>query len=156
MLELTTEQVAALAEIDAKGFVERVCMDLRKNDPRLGEDQAFSSRLWRAFKAARELGIEHDENLVAFLRIEAYAPGFYEKPAPRAWLARPGRTADERFHDYLRVMRWKIEHPEFRGGLNNGRSGGTGDRGGSGSPWASLGARWRGLIGRGSGDGGNG
>lgn len=35
MLELTTEQVAALAEIDAKGFVERVRADLCKADPGL-------------------------------------------------------------------------------------------------------------------------
>lgn len=153
MLELTTEQVAALAEIDAKGFVDRVRADLCKADPRLADDPTLSSRLWRAFKAARELGIERDENLVAFLRLEAYAPGFYEKPAPRAWISRLGRSADERFHDYLRVMRWKIEHPEFRGGLNNGGSSGTGDRGGSGSAWPNLGARWRGFIGRGSNSG---
>lgn len=155
MLELTIEQVAALAEVDARGFVERVRLDFIKDDPRLADDPALSSRLWRAFKAARGFGIHEDENLVAFLRTEAYAPGFYDEPAPRAWMARPGRSADERFHDYLRVMRWKIEHPEFRGGLNNGGSSGTGDRGGSGSPWASLGARWRSFIGHGS-DRGNG
>ncbi|MGG1944686.1 hypothetical protein AB1286_07745 [Trinickia sp. NRRL B-1857] len=155
MLELTTEQVAALADIDAKRFVEGVRADLCKQEPKLADDPTLSSRLWRAFKAARALGIERDENLAAFLRIEAYAPSFYEQPAIRAWLTRPGRSADERFHDYLRVMRWKIEHPEFRGGMNNGRSGGSGDRGGSGGPWANLGARWRGFIGRSSG-GGNG
>ena len=151
MLELTTEQVAALADIDAKGFVERVRQDLSTADPRLADDPTLSSRLWRAFKAARGLGIHEDENLVAILRIEAYAPSFYDQPAIRAWLTRPGRSADERFHDYLRVMRWKIEHPEFRGGLNNGRSGGSSDRGSSGEPWSGLGARWRGFIGRGGG-----
>lgn len=155
MLELTTEQVAALAEIDAKGFVERVRADLCKADPRLADDPSLSSRLWRAFKAARALGIERDENLVAFLRIEAYAPGFYEQPAPRAWLTRPGRSADERFHDYLRVVRWKIEHPEYQGGLSNGGVGDTGSRSSRGSAWTSLGARWRGFVGRGS-DSGNG
>ena len=108
MLELTTEQVAALAEIDAKRFIEGVRADLCKDDPKLADDPMLPSRLWRAFKAARGFGIERDENIVAFLRVEAYAPGFYEKLAVRTWLTRPGRSADERFHDYLRVMRWKI------------------------------------------------
>ncbi|CAJ9800134.1 class I SAM-dependent methyltransferase [Burkholderia pseudomallei] len=153
MLELTAEQVAALAEIDAKGFVERVRTDLCKDDPVLAGDPALSSRLWRALKAARGFGIERDESFVAFLRIEAYAPGFYDNPTPRAWLTRPGRSADERFHDYLRVTRWKIEHPESQGGLSNGGIGDTGDRGSRGRTWAGLGARWRGFIGRGSNSG---
>ncbi len=155
MLELTAEQVAALAEIDARGFVERVREDLVKADPRLAEDSALSPRLWRAFKAARAFGIRDDDNLVAFLRVEAYAPGFYEKPATRARLTRPGRSADERFHDYLRVMRWKIQHPEFVGGAINGGSIVDRTGGRSSGAWASLGARLRSLVGR-SGNGGNG
>ncbi|MDD1790427.1 hypothetical protein [Burkholderia gladioli] len=154
MLELTTEQVAALAEIDAKRFVEGVREDLCKDDPKLVDDATLSSRLWRAFKAARGLGIERDENLVAFLRIEAYAPGFYDQPAIYAWLTRPGRPADERFHDYLRVLRWKIEHPEFQGGLSDGGSSGSSNRRGSDSTWANFGARWRSYLGRGSSGGG--
>ncbi|HEX7682022.1 MAG TPA: hypothetical protein VF446_00510 [Trinickia sp.] len=155
MLELTAEQAAALAEIDARGFVERVREDLVKADPPLAADAALSPRLWRAFQAARTLGIRDDDNLVAFLGIEAYTPGFYDKPATRARLTRPGRWADERFHDYLRVMRWKIQHPEFVGGAINGGTivDRTGSRG-SGA-WAGLGARWRRLVGR-SGNGGNG
>jgi len=152
MLELTAEQVAALAEVDARGFVERVREDLVKADPRLAEDSTLSPRLWRAFKAARASGIRDDDNLVAFLRVEAYAPGFYEKPATRARLTRPGRPADERFHDYLRVMRWKIQHPEFVGGTINGGSIVDGTGGRSSGAWASLGARWRSLVGR-SGNG---
>lgn len=155
MLELTIEQVAALAEIDGKRFVEGVRADLCKDDPKLADDATHSSRLWRALRAAREIGIERDENLIAFLRVEAYSPGFYAQPAIRAWLTRPGRSADQRFHDYMRVVRWHIEHPEFQGGLNNGGSGSSGNRGGSASAWSGLGARWRGFIGRGSG-GGNG
>ena len=58
MLDLTTEQVAALGEIDAKRFVEGVRADLGKDDPRLADDAPLSPRLWRAFKAAREIGIE--------------------------------------------------------------------------------------------------
>lgn len=155
MLELTTEQVAALAEVDARGFVERVRLDFIKDDPRLADDPTLPARLWRAFKAARGFGIHEDENLVAFLRAEAYAPGFYDKPATRAWLTRPVGSADERFHDYLRVMRWKIQHPEYVGGLTNGGSTRTGSGVGGGRTWADLGARWRRLVRRG-GDGGNG
>ncbi|WP_122656039.1 hypothetical protein [Burkholderia pseudomallei] len=155
MLELTIEQVAALAEIDTQGFVARVREDLVRNDPKLANDPTLAGRLWDAFTAARSLGIRDDSNLVAFLRVEAYAPGFYDKPATRAWLMRPGRSADERFHDYLRVMRWKIEHPEFVGGLTYGGTTRAGGGSGSNGAWAGLGARWRSLIGRGS-NGGNG
>ena len=155
MLELTVDQVAALAEIDAKGFVERVRVDLIGAAPRLAEDTTPAPRLWRAFQAARQFGIREDDNLVSFLRIEAYAPGFYGKPSARAWLTRPGRSADERFHDYLRVMRWRIEHPEFDGGLNDGGDTRTGGGSGRSGTWAGLGARWRRLVGR-SGNGGHG
>ncbi|MBF3412663.1 hypothetical protein ACGY7B_04815 [Burkholderia pseudomallei] len=155
MLELTIEQVAALAEIDAKGFVARVREDLVRDDPKLADDPTLASRLWHAFTAARAFGIRDDDNLVAFLRLEAYAPGFYEKPATRAWITRPGRSADERFHDYLRVMRWRIEHPEFVGGLTYGGTTRAGSGVGDHGAWASLGARWRRLVGR-SGDSGNG
>jgi len=155
MLELTTEQVAALADIDAKGFVERVRQDLSAADPKLADDSTLSSRLWRAFKAARGFGIHEDENLAAFLRIEAYAPNFYEKPATRACLTRPDRSADERFHDYFRVMRWKIQHPDYVGGLTNGGTSRAGSGSGSSGTRPDFGARWRGFIGWG-GDGRNG
>ncbi|MCS3401050.1 MULTISPECIES: hypothetical protein [pseudomallei group] len=153
MLELTTEQVAGLAEIDERGFVERVRQDLVKEYPAFADDGGLSSRLWAAYRAARAFGIEQDENIVAFLRLEAYAPSFYEKPATKAWLTRPGRSADARFHDYLRVIKWRIEHPD--GGLEHGDIGvdalGSGDNG----AWSRLGARWRRLVGRSDG-GGNG
>jgi hypothetical protein len=153
MLELTTEQAAALAEIDARRFVSGVRDDLVRADPRLADDPALPSRLWRAYLAARALGIHKDENLVAFLRVEAYAPSFFENPATRAWLTRPGRSADERFYDYLRVMRWKIEHPEFVGGLTHGGTIRTSGGIGSGVAWTGPGAWWRSLIGRGDGSG---
>ncbi|WP_236870878.1 hypothetical protein [Burkholderia stagnalis] len=155
MLELTREQVAGLAEIDARGYVERVRQDLINADPKLVDDGTLPTRLWNAYIAARRLGIQSDEHVSAFLRIEAYAPGFSEKPATRAWLTRPGRSADERFHDYLRVIKWRIEHPEYNGGSRNGGIGGTDNRSSSTGASAGLGALWRSLIGRG-GSGGNG
>ncbi|UQN70565.1 hypothetical protein [Burkholderia multivorans] len=155
MLELTGEQIAGLAEIDARGYVERTRLDLVKADPKLANDETLATRLWNAYVAARQLGIQSDENVAAFLRIEAYAPKFYEKPATRAWITRPGRSADERFHDYLRVIKWRIEHQQQNGESRNGGIGSTGDRSGGSGAWAAIGARWRSLIGWRSG-GGNG
>jgi hypothetical protein len=91
MLELTSEQVAGLAGIDARGYIERVRQDLVKADPKLADDSTLSTRLWNAYVAARQLGIQADANVEAFLHIEAYAPSFYTKPATRTWLTRPGR-----------------------------------------------------------------
>ncbi|WP_260426274.1 MULTISPECIES: hypothetical protein [unclassified Burkholderia] len=155
MLELTSEQIAGLAEIDARGYVERTRQDLVKADPKLAGDETLPTRLWNAYVAARRLGIQSDENVAAFLRIEAYAPKFYEKPATQAWLTRPGRSADERFHDYLRVIKWRIEHPQDNGGSRDGGIGGTDNRSGGSGAWTGIGARWRRLIGLG-GSGGNG
>ncbi|KVU65713.1 hypothetical protein WK72_18110 [Burkholderia ubonensis] len=152
MLELTSEQVAGLAEIDARGYVERVRLDLVKGDARLVDDGTLPTRLWNAYVAARQLGIQSDDNVEAFLRIEAYAPSFYMKPATRAWFTRPGRSPDERFHDYFRVMKWRIEHPEYNGGLENGGSTSTAERSNRGA-WAGIGASWRRLVGWGSSGG---
>lgn len=155
MLELTSEQVVGLAEIDARGYVDGVWQDLLKENSKLADDSTLLTRLWNAYLAARRLGIQSDENVVAFLRLEAYSPNFYDKPATRTWLTRPGRSADERFHDYLRVMKWRIEHPQYNGGSRDGGIGGTDNRSSSSGAWAGLGARWRSLIGRSDG-GGNG
>jgi len=154
MLELTIEQVAVLTEIDANGFVRGVLGDLMNEDPKLADDPTLEARLWRAYKAARGLGINDDDNLVAFLRVEAYVPNFYDQPATRTWLTRPGRSADVRFHDYLRVMRWRIEHPEFVGGMTYGGTTRAASGVSGGRAWTSSGSWWRSLIGR-SGNGGN-
>lgn len=74
MLELTSEQIAGLAAIDARGYVDRVRQDLVKVDPKLADDGTLPTRLWNAYVAARRLGIQSDENVAAFLRIEAYSP----------------------------------------------------------------------------------
>ncbi|WP_080424193.1 hypothetical protein [Burkholderia ubonensis] len=155
MLELTSEQIAGLAAIDARGYVDGVRRDLVNENPKLADDNTLPTRLWNAYLAARRLGIQSDQNVVAFLRLEAYSPNFYDKPATRTWLTRPGRSADERFHDYLRVMKWRIEHPEFNGRSPNGRIGGTDHRSSNSRAGTGLGARWRRLIGW-SGGSGNG
>ncbi|WP_080427986.1 hypothetical protein [Burkholderia ubonensis] len=155
MLELTSEQIAGLAAIDARGYVDGVRRDLVNENPKLADDNTLPTRLWNAYLAARRLGIQSDQNVVAFLRLEAYSPNFYDKPATRTWLTRPGRSADERFHDYLRVMKWRIEHPEFNGRSPNERIGGTDHRSSNSRAGTDLGARWRRLIGW-RGGGGNG
>ncbi|WP_454688231.1 hypothetical protein [Achromobacter aloeverae] len=148
MLELTTDQVFALCEIEAKGFVDRVRQDLAREDPRLTCDASLASRLWVAFQAARRFGIEENANLVAFLRADAYDPHFYEQMPTRAWLTRPGRSADERFRDFLRVTRWHLEHPNSLETTIDGRSSGN-PLGESGrDPGARIGARWRQCISR--------
>jgi hypothetical protein len=146
MLELTKKQVAALAELGAKRFVDRVRQDLTQGNPHLYGDASLASRLWIAFQAARDLGIQKDRNLVAFLRIEAYSPHFYSQPAPRTWLARAGRSGDERFEDYQRVMRWRIEHPEFARGLVNGSNSNSDIGSSSRGAWTRVVASWRRLI----------
>ncbi|WP_080411166.1 hypothetical protein [Burkholderia ubonensis] len=153
MLELTSEQIAGLAAIDARGYVDGVRRDLVNENPKLADDNTLPTRLWNAYLAARRLGIQSDQNVVAFLRLEAYSPNFYDKPATRTWLTRPGRSADERFHDYLRVMKWRIEHPEFNGRSPNGRIGSTDHRSSNSRAGTGLGARWRSLIGRNGGSG---
>ncbi len=52
MLELSAEQVAGLAQIDERGFVERVRQDLVKENPAFADDDSLSSRLWTAYRAA--------------------------------------------------------------------------------------------------------
>ncbi|WP_244120146.1 hypothetical protein [Burkholderia gladioli] len=153
MLDLTGEQVAGLAEIDARGYVERTRQDLVKADPKLAGDTTLPRRLLKAYRAAQSLGIHDEENVAAFLRLEAYGPDFYERPATRAWLTKSGQTPDERFHDYLRVMKWRIEHPNYDRGHQDGVSRGPADRRGGSGVWSRLVGRWRSAGGRDGSDG---
>ncbi|WP_241017162.1 hypothetical protein [Paraburkholderia sp. Ac-20342] len=155
MLELSTEQVTALAQLEAKRYVEQVRQDLVAENPQLAKDQSLASRLWQAYGAARHFGIASNDNVAAFLRLEAYVPGFCEKPATRSWITRPGRSPDERFHDYLRVIRWRIDNPGFKGGMIHGGTGGTTSGGSSDGAGSGSDSRWRRFIGwrRGGGSG---
>ncbi|WP_258167914.1 hypothetical protein [Paraburkholderia sp. BL21I4N1] len=147
MIELTSEQVAALADVDAKGFVERVRQALMSEEPELVNTAFLWARLWRAFNVARGIGIREDAHLIEFLRLEAYSPSFYEKPAMRAWIKRSGHSADERFHDFLCVLRWRIEHPEFVGGLTYGDDTGAAAGERRRGVWAGFVERWKGFAG---------
>lgn len=146
-LDLTADQLFMLAEVEARGFVGRVKQDLVREDSSLCADTMLAARLWWAFEAARDMGIEKDSLLVAFLRVEAYAPQFYARPAMRAWLNRPGYDAEQRFEDYRRVMRWCIERPEYAKGLLNGGISCSATGSGCGGTWARIVAGWRRLVG---------
>ncbi|MEN5065898.1 hypothetical protein [Achromobacter aegrifaciens] len=106
VLEFTPQQVAGLCAIDAKGFLHGVEQDILRDYPGLAE-AGLSERLATALAQARALGIDDDANLVDFLRTEALVPGFYEQPGFLAWIRKPGRPADQRFHDYMQVMKWQ-------------------------------------------------
>jgi len=147
MLELTSDQVSALAESEARRFALMEGRDLQVADPDLAADDTLPRRLVTALGAARLLGIRQDDNLRAFLRIEAYSPSFYEVPATHAWITRPGQSPDERFHDYFQVVSWKIKNPDFKGGIEYGGPSSSGNRGGSGSPRTSVGSGWGRFIG---------
>lgn len=108
-LELTPQQVEGLCAIDAKGFVQSVQQDILRECPGLALSR-LTERLTAALAQARALGIDDDANLVDFLRTEAMVPGFYTQPGLRFWMERPGRPADQRFHDFMQVMRWHMRH----------------------------------------------
>ena len=46
----------------------------------------------------------------AFLRTEALVSGFYKQLGLRRWMEKPGRPADQRFHDFMQVMQWQLRH----------------------------------------------
>ncbi|MGE8637168.1 MAG: hypothetical protein ACN6PR_00905 [Achromobacter sp.] len=108
-LELTPQQVEGLCAIDAKGFVQTVKQDILRDYPDLSP-AGLTERLAAALAQARAMGIEEDANLVDFLRTEALVPGFYKQPGLRRWMEKPGRPTDQRFHDFMQVMRWQLRH----------------------------------------------
>ncbi|MEX3630012.1 MAG: hypothetical protein VB138_11595 [Burkholderia sp.] len=46
MLELTNEQIAELARIDARGYVDGIRADLVAETPALASDTSLPTRLW--------------------------------------------------------------------------------------------------------------
>jgi len=108
-LELSMEQVAGLCAIDAKGFVQAIEKDIVRDYPGLAQ-AGLTERLAAALTRSRAIGIDEDVNLVHFLRTEALAPSFYKQPGFCRWMEKPGRSADQRFHDFLQVIHWKLRH----------------------------------------------
>ncbi|WP_175768477.1 hypothetical protein [Burkholderia cenocepacia] len=152
-LNLTSTHLSALAEGEARNFVDGVRRDLVKADPALGQDIDLHNRLWDAYRAARTLGIQESDHLVQFLKVEAYSPGFYAKPATRAWLTKPGRSADERFHVYVQEVTWRSQHPDSLKGVPHGSTVNppTDSRGGGDRP--GIVSYWKRITGRGGSSG---
>lgn len=105
-IDLTPQQVEGLCEIDAYSFVQGVQQDLLREYPGLLQ-AGLLERLATALEMARGMGVDTDANLVEFLKTEALVPSFYTQPGFRQWIAKPGRPAEQRFHDYMQVMRWQ-------------------------------------------------
>ncbi|RQZ70133.1 hypothetical protein [Burkholderia sp. Bp9004] len=152
-LNLTPAHLSALAEGEARNFVDGVRRDLIKADPALGQDIDLHNRLWDAYRAARSFGIQDSDHLVQFLKVEAYSPNFYDKPATRAWLTKPGRSADERFHVYVQEVIWRSQHPDSLKGVPHGGTIDSSSDGGGGGSGAGLGSYWKRLVGRGGSSG---
>ncbi len=106
MFEFDEQQLRALSERDERAYLERVRERLLAQFPDLLADDTLSERLLRAMHVARSWGLDEDALLLAFLSGEAVAPGFYLRPATRAWLTRPGHTIGQRLAEYLSVLRW--------------------------------------------------
>ena len=108
MFEFDQQQLRALSERDERAYVERVCERLLAQLPELLADDTVSERLLRALHVAQSWGLDDPALLLAFLSEEAVAPGFYARPATRAWLTRPGQPIGQRLADYLSVLRWSV------------------------------------------------
>ncbi len=152
-LNLTQAHLSALAEGEARNFVDGVRRDLVRADPALGQDLDLHNRLWDAYRAARSLGIEESDHLVQFLKVEAYSPHFYDKPAAKAWLTKPGRSADERFQVYVQEITWRAQHPDSLKGVPNGGTVNPHSDSGSGRSRAGIVGYWKRIVGRGGGSG---
>lgn len=152
-LNLTPVHLSALATGEARNFVDGVRRDLIKADPTLEQDIDLHNRLWEAYQAARALGIQDSEHLVQFLKVEAYSPSFYAKPAARAWLTKPGRSADERFHVYVQEVTWRSQHPDSLKGVPHGSTVNSPSYGRGGGSGTGIVGYWRRITGRGGGSG---
>ena len=106
MLELDAQQVRAVQALNELGFVDRVRLELLRDQPELGAQPDLAERMLCALRVGQAWGID-DKLLGEFIRLEAAAPGFHEQPAVKAWITRPGRSASQRFADYLCLVRWR-------------------------------------------------
>ncbi len=106
MLELAAGQRQALQGLNETSFVERVRLELLGDRPELGAQPDLAQRMLRALRVAQHWGVD-DKLMGEFVRLEAAAPGFHAQPAVKAWITRPGRSASQRFADYLCLVRWR-------------------------------------------------
>jgi hypothetical protein len=101
MLELTPHQLQQIRLLEHAGFVRRVRDELLTKFPELASDPALEQRLLHAHDNALQLGLESAQARTQFLYQEAFAPGFYGRPAVSAWLKRPGAEPEQRWRDFM-------------------------------------------------------
>ena len=101
MLELTQAQLDQLQRLEHDDFVSRVRVEIVERFPELSSDEGLLLRMRAAHGHALCIGIEDAGQRTQFLYTEAFAPGFYEKPAVAAWLARPGASPAQRWKDFM-------------------------------------------------------
>ena len=145
LLELTQAQMQSLTAIEAHRFVEQVRTDIVIEFPALALTSGLSDRLWMAYQAARQVGVNDDANVVAFLKFEAISPGFYRQPRILKLLTRPGASADQRFKDFVAVAQWRQHHQDpmqgvipYVHGISGNTGGGSGFRGFFGQCWNRI------------------
>jgi hypothetical protein len=112
MLKLTPTAWAALCENDACNFVTAVRKDLERADPALAANATLEPRLQEAAAYARALGLHDDHTLIAFLRLETYAPNFWRHPVIDVWLRKPGASVQARFDALRAEARFELRQKE--------------------------------------------
>ena len=101
MLKLTQQQLDRLGELEQLQYVEEVRKLAIAQQPELAADAGLSDRLERAYRDGRDLGLQQGDAMTQFLYLEALTPGFYRQPPIGAWLARPGRSPEQRLADLM-------------------------------------------------------
>ncbi|MCG7780628.1 hypothetical protein [Lelliottia amnigena] len=106
MLKLSAEQCAATDKMEDDAFVKDTVRQLKKRFPGIDEpDDTFLPRLKNALNYSNTLPLKEKNVRRDFLMLEAFYPGFYQKPAVDKWLKTPnGYSVDQRVEDYKHVM----------------------------------------------------
>jgi hypothetical protein len=105
MLELSHDQWSRLDALEKQQYVDEVRKAVVAGDARIAQDSGLLARLQAAYRRALELGFVDGPGITQFLVHEAYAPGFDQQPAVRAWLAKPGDSVEQRFADLVATLK---------------------------------------------------
>lgn len=106
MLKLSAKQCLAAKTMEDDAFVKDTARQLKKRFPDIDEaDETFHPRLKKALDYANTLPLEEKNVKRDFLLLEAFYPGFYQKPEVERWLRTPnGYSPDQRVKDFNHVM----------------------------------------------------
>lgn len=106
MLRLTEEQCNKVSKMEDDDFIQDTAQKLKKKFPGINEpDETFHVRLRKALDYASTLPLKEKNVKRDFLFLEAFWPGFYQKPDVDKWLRTPnGYSVEQRAEDYKHVM----------------------------------------------------